>query len=274
MRSLTALATAAVTLLPTLALAQPDITPNFGAVVTGAQAPGVWYTDRYAPAAFETVAGPVAGRSNVLHIGISSADELSSRPAAYQSMFYNTQGRKYDLNHPGAFTLSADLYVDESWGNADAPYERSDMWGTMKDNGGNVTGYPIIGFTNQGQLGARFRGWDSVNPGAWLDFSAPVLYDAWNTLAFTYDGLSTITYSVNGAAQGTVSVSGSTQIGDVIMQAYNFDNTNFGPGANQSYDVYWSNTQMAAVPEPGSIALVATGLAGVGAVIRRRRRTA
>jgi hypothetical protein len=269
MRTLRTLATAALTFVPALAVAQPDVTPNLGAVVTGAQAPGVWYTDRYAPAAFETVAGPVAGRTDVLHIGISDADASGNRPAPYGATFYNTQGRKYDLNASGAFTLSADLYVDAGWASASNGYVRSDMWGTLKDDANAVTGYGILGFTNFDGP-ARFRGYDS-NTGLWTDAGAPVLFGSWNTLAFSFDGLSTLTYSVNGASFFSFDVSGSTKLGDAMFQAYNFGQ-DFGPNDGPNYDVFWSNTPTSAVPEPASVALMATGLVGLAAAAYRRRR--
>jgi hypothetical protein len=271
MRTIGKLAVALATSVPTLALAQPD----FGAVVTGPQAPGVWYTDRYAPAGFETVAGPIGGRTDVLRIGIDDADAQGSRPAGFNTAFYNTQGRKYDLGVAGPFTLTADLYVPLSWSDAGNGYRRTDMWATMMNAANAVTGYPIIGFTNYGGV-ARFRAYNGLAaPNDWIDFAALVNYDSWNTLAITFDGTAgstSITYSVNGVAQaGTIDVSGSTQVGNVIMQAYNFGQT-FGANTGPDYNAYWSNT--ATVPEPGTYVLMATGLLGVAGAARWRRRKA
>src|SRR6187455_2753802 len=52
-----------------------------------------WFTDRYAPSSFSNV-GALFGRNDVLAIVLSSADGAASRPPAYASAFYNTQGRK------------------------------------------------------------------------------------------------------------------------------------------------------------------------------------
>ena len=62
-------------------------------VVTGpTAAPGVWYTDRFAPAGFQTSDG-------VLHETISGADHQAGDPdlAGGHYNFYNTQGRAFDL---------------------------------------------------------------------------------------------------------------------------------------------------------------------------------
>ena len=81
---------------------------NFdNAVVTGStQAPGTWYTDRFAPAGFESQV--MFGGDNRLKQTISATDSEAGRPSGFSSSFYNTQGRKYDLN-PGTTSMSIEI---------------------------------------------------------------------------------------------------------------------------------------------------------------------
>jgi PEP-CTERM motif-containing protein len=261
MRSLRA-TLALLALAPAVAAAQPDVTPDLGAVTTGSQAPGVWYVDRYAPAGFASV-GAYQGRSDALRISVAPG----TRTAPYTDAFYNTQGRKYDLSTVGPFTLTADLFVPETWGDATLGLRRTDLWGTLVDATDAPTAYPIIGFTNY-DGSARFRSW---NGGGWDDLASGVQFGAWNTLGFSFDG-SVFSYFVNGAAAGTtIDASGSAELADVMLQAYDFGQS-FGPNASPAYDAHWSNTPVTATPEPASLALVAGGLLAIGAVIRKRRR--
>src|SRR5262245_15368973 len=78
------------------------------------QAPGVWYTDRYAPAGFASRQMAPDGRLGTLLQSISAADNNAGRPAAFSSNFYNTQGRKYDLA-AGMTSLGIQLYVPSVW---------------------------------------------------------------------------------------------------------------------------------------------------------------
>jgi hypothetical protein len=245
--------------------------PGYGTIVTGAQAAGVWYTDRYAPAAFEDMS-VFQGRDDVLRIGISQADGSGNRPGNFSSMFYNTQGRKHDVAIIGSFTLSADLWMDASWAASTNGHRRTDIWATAVDAGNVISAYPILGFTNQGGIG-QFRGWDPS--GAWIDFTTPVMYDAWNSLQIAFDADASIfNYFVNGALLGTVAGGSTAGLSNVIMQAYNFDACFVGFNADlNNYDAHWSNTQaQQVVPEPVSMILLVTGLAGIGAVSSRRRR--
>lgn len=239
---------------------QADVMPRFATVPTG------WVVDRYAPASFSDV-GTYEGRADVLGIGISSAGAFNNRPAAYQSTFYDTQGEQYALTGAGAgSSISADLYIPDSWDSSANGDVRTDMWGVMGD-GTKVTGYPIIGFTNYGGA-PRYRVWDDTN-GVWIDLPAPVTYDAWTAFTILFTG-SAYVYYIDGAPVFTDNdVDGSTQFNAIIMQAYNFGGDPSISGTDPvDYTAYWSN----AVPEPSSVLMLGTVLLALAGGLRRHFR--
>jgi hypothetical protein len=253
-----------------VAKADIDITPSFSTVPTG------WATDRYAPNSFSDV-GTFQGRNNVLGIGISSAQSLANRPAAYQYPFYNTQGDGYQFSslQGAGSVLSADLYISSSMSDPDNGAIRTDMWGVM--NGG--ADYPILGFANSlnapeytGSVGGHFQIFDE-NLNNWVILSAPVDYNAWNTLAIDFTGTSYV-YSVNGSIVYTDgALSGSTGFSAMIMEAVNFGDPSTYPGVNAAdYTADWANTP---VPEPTTILAGVMMLLPFGAsslrVLRRNR---
>ncbi len=82
---------------------------NLGDPLSATQALNTWYTDRYAPNSFS-----YDGMTGVLTERISVNDRASVRPGAYSSSFYNTQGRKHDLD-AGVTSMSIELFVDSNW---------------------------------------------------------------------------------------------------------------------------------------------------------------
>lgn len=242
------------------AAVQADQSFNFStSVVTGAsQAPGVWYTDRYAPAGFSS---PVSfGGDDRLQQVISDADGASSRPGAFSSSFYNTQGRKYDLE-AATVKMSIDLFVPASWqstGNRMAGF-----WGTAVDAVNAVSAYPILEFTSD-SANPRFRGYDN---GVWIDMGLPsgFAYDSWQTLEITKLPSGEIKYGVGDLTATTTMLApfGSVEIENVILQGHNTQN-----GVN--YNIYWDNLSTSVVPEPASAALA--GAAALGLFVVRRRR--
>jgi len=243
-------------LLIATATAAP-LMPSFSPV---SSSPSGWYTDRYAPDAFEFV-GPYQGRSDVLKISISSADDAAHRPSSQSGIFYNTQGMNHDVTQAGSGSLSAALWVPASWASPSAGLVRTDMWATMFNAANQVSAYPILGFSNQGGP-ARFRAW-SVSD-VWQDLQIPVLYDQWNNLTIEYTGTN-FNHYVNGRLVfSETDVNGTAKFANTIMQAYNFGQ-GFGPNNGPDYSVYWST----GIPEPSTILLAGAGLVAL-ALLRRR----
>lgn len=242
-----------------LALASPAFaaTLTFDApIVTGAvQAPGTWYTDRYAPAGF---AAPVAfAGDNRLQQTISAADGSDFRPGGFSGAFYNTQGRKFDLE-PATAALAIDLYVASDW--ATSGRRMAGLWGTAFDAGNSVSLFPIIEFTSDGGT-PRFRGFDR---GGWVDLGLPTgfAYDSFTRIGFRLQG-GDFVYTA-GDRSAAIGAGTSTSLGNVILQGHNT-----ARGVN--YAIYWDNLT-AGVPEPASWAMLIIGFGGVGGAMRRRRR--
>ncbi len=208
---------------------------NSNPTLSNSNVDGAWYPDRYRPASFTSA---VLGSDNVLKISIDGTnDAAAARPSGYGSSFYNTQGRKFNQCGTCVTVLKGDLWLPSSWATS---LRRTDMWATAFDNSNSVSGYPIIGFRNVDGSTPGIYYWDFdlgfVNSGVTLS------YDAWYNLEFRIAG-SNLEYLVNNSVVATVNAYGSTYFGNIIMQAYNF-NDNSLPIANRStdsYDAYWDN---------------------------------
>ena len=209
-----------------------DITP----VLSATNVDGAWYPDRYQPTAF--VSDVLAG-NNVLKISIDGTnDGLSSRPLAYQSSFYNTQGRKFNQCGGCVTVLKGDLWIPTDWA---TKHRRSDMWATAYNNTNTISAYPIMGFRNPDAISPGIYYYD-VTTGLWVNSGVVITYDNWYSLEFRLSGTN-LEYLVNNVVVGTISSLGSTYFGDIIMQAYNFNDPTL-PASGQSsdsYDAYWDN---------------------------------
>ncbi|MCL4222371.1 MAG: hypothetical protein KJZ65_13485 [Phycisphaerales bacterium] len=226
-----------------------DGVENFEApIATGpTQAPGVWYTDRYPPAAFESSGG-------LLRIGIDDSDSQANRPGAYSSAFYNTQGRKYDVNLPVGTKWSGKLYIPSDWG-TDA--RRSDIWATTFGSQNAISGYPILGFVcndpsdpinpDPVSPSPRFRWYTQdtdQNPSNgytadWVDLGLPsgFSYNRWWTLEIEMTSGAFIARVIDDTNAVVLTYTdiltfGSVRAGNIIMQAYNF---------GEDYDALWDD---------------------------------
>ncbi len=179
----------------------PASVETFGTqpVLAATQTPGAWYPDRKAPAAFESA---IFDGDRRLHLGIDGSQHDAG------NNFYNTQGRKFDVETGDGTSMQGDLYVGPDWGAND---RRSDMWATAFDDSGTVTAFPVIGFLT----GTGFRVW--TNSG-WqtIGFPAGFTYGRWYTLRcdLTADGFK---YYIDGTlVYVDTDTGGSTHLGNVI----------------------------------------------------------
>jgi hypothetical protein len=250
-------AAVAVAMLTATTAQAGNIMPDFADIPTG------WVTDRYEPDSFANL-GTVNGRDNVLGIGISNDDSLANRPAGFQTTFYNTQGRQHAVTGGIGDYLAADLFIPTDWLVPTNGSRRSDMWGVMTDGTG-VSAYTIVGFTNYGGA-ARFRVWDpeAGTTDGWVNLATLVESNDWNSMRIDFTGTS-FEYSIHGDLVYTDSTTvGTTGFSATIMQAYNFGDPSLVGAVANDYTALWS------VPEPGTLALLAGGFAGL-VVVRRRK---
>ena len=260
-------------------------------ITNGAPSTTAWAVDRYAPARFEN-GGTLAGRDNVLILGVAEADGPANRPQAQSSNFFNTQGRRLRIldwtSRP--FSFIGSTRIPSAWSNSTGLIDsrRTDMWSVLSPNGSQIIAqslFGIIGFANEGVAPAayrqpeervnmppeytpegggsgRYRVFDA-DAGGWQDVPMPVRYDQWTDFCVTYTGaaleyrideaLVYVDTSLNVSAGGVPTpVDGFME---VIMQAQNYGQRPTPPGgvAGVTYDTNWS----ALAAGPGTCANVA-----------------
>lgn len=215
---------------------------------------GTWTVDRYAPAVFAS-GGTVAGRNGVLNLGVAQVDSLANRLPAYNSTFYNTQGRGLAMNLQAYSVIYGSLYIPTSWTTSAGVTEnrRTDMWGMAAPATGGDTcpaagcdHFPIIGFSNAdvanpttaGGAG-RYRVWDSQT--GWQELnSIAVKYNQWSDMCIVFTGTELKSY-INGSLAYTQSdlshpdlatLGPTSQFTHMMMEAYNF---------GSDYSAQWSS---------------------------------
>lgn len=254
----TALAGLAFAMVPAAHAALVTQTFDTSPTLSTTQAPGVWYTDRYAPAGFasESFAG-----DNRLALTLSAADGATSRPGSFSSAFYNTQGRKFDVG--GATSLAVDFYIDSAFGGVNGRI--GGLWGTAVDGSNIITAFPIIEFHGDGAGSGSFNIWDGAT---FVDIglTAGFVFNSFYTMTMDLVG-NTVEYSINGTSVFTDTDSnGSTGFANVILQGIN---TNDGVNRTLYFDNLTYGTTVS-VPEPTTLLLLLPGLA---ALALRRRAT-
>lgn len=227
-----------------------DLSPTLCATET----PGCWYTDRYAPAIF---ASEVFDGQPRLRHGISASDSAANRPPSFSGAFYDTQGRKHNVDIPVGEAWSAQVHVDAGWA---SEARLAGLWATTFDGLGNISGYPIISFSSNdpgdplnpspAMPQPRFRIFsqdtdqdtgNGLTPG-WIELGLPVgfSFDRWWTMEcrLTPSAYEFRVYDDAGmevlSFDDTVTF-GSIRAGNVMLQGFNFGST---------YDIYWDNVTL------------------------------
>jgi len=218
------------------------------------QTPGAWYVDRYAPAVFESA--EFMGDQRLCH-GVDVADNNLGRPGGFSSAFYDTQGRKYDVDMPIGSTIGIDLWVPAI---AETNIRRAGMWATTYDLSDQISGFPILGFSSANEaedaLGTpRFRAFvqdtdldanNGITPG-WIDLHtlAPSDLDKWYRFEITLTAAAyefriyDVATDVEIASLTDPTTFGSVRFGDYILQVKNFPDP-----ISETYTMYWDNIEL------------------------------
>ena len=232
-----------------------------------------WVTDRYAPAGFSSA---FFDGDNRLKIDVSAADSYQNRAGAYQSTFYNTQGRQRGASLGIGWTVSGDVYISNDMISGEA-LRRTDIWARDNNPVEALAAYPIFGvirndggdpFNPNANLTTRYRVWDAETANGWVDLGDAVT-EGWHNLAITGTGTS-FEYRLDGNVvytDLTASVVGFEGLQTVFVEAYSFGDATHATTDN--YSAYWDNIAANPVPEPATMAIL-----GLGAIIAIRRRRA
>lgn len=206
---------------------------------------GVWYEDRYAPAAFEVVED--FGTVDQDFTG-ESVLRLTTDPVVDQDPFRQTQGRKLDLPD-GSTEASIGLYIDPAWEpavDATTGFRQAGFWTTALDAEGAIGAYPIIEFSTLDGV-ATFRVFTGVSETMWQEITLPegIPYGEFIDLAIAVNDDGSVTYRIgtetfttdNSDPNNTFDV---VSLDNVILQGYNQDPTD-EDAAREAYSIYWDD---------------------------------
>ena len=172
-----------------------------------------WANDRYPPHAFRNWV-IWQGKTNVLGLEIDGSDGFNSRPPAFRSTFYDTQGKNH-ASKPADRVVSSSLWVPAAWGDPSLGSRRTDLW--IEINPSN-SDYSIIGFTNYGGP-PRYRVWTEQGGGMWIDLPTLVVYNAWTDFRIEYDGTNFKYFINNVLVQTEASLAPNEIFLDVKIEA-------------------------------------------------------
>ncbi|MBK8633761.1 MAG: right-handed parallel beta-helix repeat-containing protein [Saprospiraceae bacterium] len=200
--------------------------------LANANVDGAWYPDRYRPAQFISDAGN-------LKISINAVDGAQLRPSPFASAFYNTQGRKFNQCGKCVTIAKADLYIPSDWA---TKFRRSDLWATVYNSANAISFYPIIEFRNVTSNNPNLAYWNGT---AWTELGPPSNgYNTFYTLEIRLVGTN-IEYLINNVVVGVAAASDPAYMGDVMLQAYNFNDNSLGvsydSSSDNSYESIWDN---------------------------------
>lgn len=228
--------------------------------LSATQEAGKWYTDRFAPAGFESEV--FMGDERLAHT-ISEDDGATGRPSSFSSGFYNTQGRKFDT--PGATRLSIDMFIAPEFEDV---VRIGGLWGTGINAGGDISSFPIIEFFDN-----QFQVFDSIDDADSTGFravgtQAGFAFGQFATLAIELDTTADIfSFFVDNELLHTEEAGGTVSIANAILQ-----NVNTTDGVNRT--IYFDNftaTGPAPIPLPAAGWLLLTAFGGLGIAARRRK---
>ncbi len=245
--------------------AQATTFPSYPLATGTASSAAQWKVDRYAPVSFIND-GNSLGRVDVLRIGVAAIDGQTTRPAGFNTVFYNIQGR--DIGFPsvagGGTTVAASLYIPAAWNLSNIGdtvlNRRSDFFvqltplagdDALCTGGGECLYFGGMDFSNAQILDPlvgggppRIRILKKGIGDGWLNQTEPYRADAWNDMCITFTG-NTLEYRLNGTllftdtaltplstADGPV-----TRIRNVGIANYNFGST---------FDARWADIEYGA----------------------------